>query len=179
MSKKVKLMIAAGAVVVIAVLVFVNLKKARGDVIEVQTTKVARGNITQLVSGSGKIEPEKEVKISAFVSAEIKKLHVKEGDFVSAGQLLVELDRTRYEAALERGKSDLKSAQANLKKAQSEITRAKELFAQKLFSAADLETAEANYELGESGVEQAEANLKQARDDLSKTRLISPIHGTV
>lgn len=179
MSKKTKLLIAAGAVTAIAVLVFFNLKKARGDVIEVQTTKVARGDITQLVSGSGKIQPQKEVKISAFVSAEIKRLHVKEGDQVAAGQLLVELDRTRYEAALERAKSDLKSAQASLKKAQSELSRAKELFAKKLFSEAELETAEANYELAESGVEQAEAVLKQARDDLSKTRLTSPIDGTV
>lgn len=179
MSKKAKLSIAAGALVVIAVLVFFNLKKARGDVIEVQTTKVARGDVTQLVSGSGKIQPEKEVKISAFVSAEIKRLHVQEGDNVASGQLLVELDRARYEAAFERSKSDLKSAQANLKKAKSEQTRAKDLFAQNLYSQAELETVEANFELAESSVEQAEAMLKQAHDDLSKTHLRSPIDGTV
>ncbi len=179
MSKKAKLLIAAGAVVVIAVFVFFNIKKARGDVIEVQTTKVARGDVTQLVSGSGKIEPEKEVKISAFVSAEIKRLHVQEGDHVASGQLLVELDRNRYEAAFERAKSDLKSAQANLKKAKSELTRAKNLFSQKLYSEAEIEAVEANYELAESSVDQAEAMLKQARDDLSKTQLTSPIDGTV
>ncbi|RMF63361.1 MAG: biotin/lipoyl-binding protein, partial [Calditrichaeota bacterium] len=90
MSNKTKLLIASVAIVVIAVMVVVNLKKARGDVIEVQTAKIQRGDITQIVTGSGKIQPEKEVKISAYVSAEITKLHVKEGDQVKAGQLLVE-----------------------------------------------------------------------------------------
>ncbi len=179
MSNKTKLLIASVAIVVIAVMVVVNLKKARGDVIEVQTAKIQRGDITQIVTGSGKIQPEKEVKISAYVSAEITKLHVKEGDQVKAGQLLVELDRTRYEAAMERARSNLKSARANLKKAKSELKRARDLFAKKLFSEAELETAEANYELAESEVDQANANLKQAKDDLAKTRLTSPMDGTV
>ncbi len=179
MSKKAKILIAAAAVLVIAVFVFINLKNARGNVIEVQTEMVKRGDITQLVSGSGKIQPEKEVKISAFVSAEIKKLHVKEGDAVTTRQLLVELDRARYEAAFERAKSDLKSAQASLKKAKSDLSRAKDLFAKNLFSEAELITVEANYDLAESAIDQAEAMLKQARDDLDKTRLASPIDGTV
>lgn len=93
MSKKAKIIIFSVALVVIAGFVFINLKKARGDVFEVQTTQLERGDITQLVSGSGKIQPEKEVKISAFVSAEIKKLHVKEGDPIKRGQLLGELDQ--------------------------------------------------------------------------------------
>ena len=179
MSKKGKILIFAGIVVTIAVFVVVNLKKARGDVIEVQTARVRRGDITQLVTGSGKIQPEKEIKISAYVSAEIVRLPVREGDHVEKGQLLVELDRARYEAALDRARSDVKSARANLKKARSELARARDLFAKQLYSQAELETAEANYELAESRVEQAEAFLRQAKDDLAKTRLISPISGTV
>lgn len=179
MSKKIKILIFSAAVLVIAAFVIINLKKARGKTIEVQTEKVGRGDITQLVSGSGKIQPEKEVKISAYVSAEIKKLHIKEGDRVNEGQSLVDLDRTRYEAALERGKSDLKAAKANLKKAKSELKRAQDLFSRNLLSQAELEGMEANYELAESQVEQAEAMLKQMNDDLSKTRLTSPMDGTV
>lgn len=179
MSKKIKILIFSGAVLVIAAFIVINLTKARGKTIEVQTDKVKMGDITQLVSGSGKIQPEKEVKISAYVGAEIKKLPVKEGDKVKEGQLLVELDRTRYEAALERGKSDLKSAKANLKKAKSELKRAQDLFSKDLLSQAELEGIEANYELAESNVEQAEANIKQSKDDLSKTRLTSPMDGTV
>jgi HlyD family secretion protein len=145
----------------------------------VQTGKVVRGDITQLVSGSGKIHPEKEVKISAFVSAEIIRLHVNEGDPVNTGKLLVELDRARYEAALERAKSSLTSARANLKKAKAEMARADDLFKRKLYSQAELETVEANYELAQGDVQMAAASLTQAEDDLSKTRLTSPLTGTV
>ena len=60
MSRKKKILIFTGAVLVILAFVVINLKKARGDVIEVQTAKVKRGDITQLVSGSGKIQPEKD-----------------------------------------------------------------------------------------------------------------------
>ena len=95
MSKKAKILIFSGAVILIAAFVVLNLTKARGDIIEVQTAKVQRGDVTQLVSGSGKIQPEKEIKISAFVSAEITNLPVKEGDPVVKGRLLVGLDRTR------------------------------------------------------------------------------------
>lgn len=179
MSKKAKILIFSAAVVVIAAFIVLNLTKARGDVTEVQTAKVKRGAVTQLVSGSGKIQPEREIKISAYVSAEITRLPVKEGDRVVKGQLLVELDRTRYEAAFDRAKSELKSAKASLKKARSELTRANDLFKKQLFSQAELEAAEANYELAESRVEQAEATVKQAKDDLSKTRLMSPLDGTV
>lgn len=179
MSKKAKIMIFAATLVVIAVLVIINLKKARGDTIEVQTEKIKRGDITQLVSGTGKVQPEKEVKISSYVSAEIEKLHVQEGDQVRQGQLLAELDKTLYDAALDRAKSNLKSAQASLKKARSELERSKELYSRKLYSEAELESVEANYELAESSVEQAQADLLQARDNLSKTQLISPMNGTV
>jgi len=174
-----KIILISGAVLLVAAMVVLNLTKARGDVIEVQTGRVKRGDVTQLVTGSGKIQPETEVGISAYVSAEILRLHVKEGDKVKAGQLLAELERTRYEAALDRARSDLKSAKASLKKSRSELKRAKQLYAKKLFSEAELEGAEANYELAESRVEQSEASLKQVEDDLAKTRLLSPMDGTV
>ncbi|NIR48746.1 efflux RND transporter periplasmic adaptor subunit [candidate division KSB1 bacterium] len=179
MSRKAKIWTFVGVVVIIAAFVVINLKKVRGDTIEVQTAGVKRGDITQLVSGTGKIQPEKEVDISAYVSGEITNLRVQEGNYVKQGQLLVELDRTRYVAALDRAKSDLKSAKASLKKARSELTRAKELYEKKLFSDADLEGTEANFELAESKVEQAAAVLKQAEDDLAKTRIVSPMAGTV
>jgi len=178
MSKK-KVFIIIGIVIVIGAFVIINLKKGKGGEIPVQVEKVKRGNITQLVSGTGRIRPEVEVKISANVSGEIIGLYVKEGDDVKKGDLLVELDRKRYEAAAERAKSNLKSADASLKKANSEYKRAVDLSKQNLISAAEMESADANLLLAESNLEQAQANLDQAEDDLSKTRIYSPIDGTV
>ncbi len=179
MSKKKKLFIIFGVIIILAIFVIANLMKGKGGHIEVQVEKVKRGDITQIVSGTGRIRPELEVKISANVSGEIIGLYVKEGDRVKKGDLLVELDRNRYEAAVERAKSNLKSADASLKKANSEYKRALDLSKQNLISAAEMESADANLLLAESNLEQARANLDQAEDDLSKTRIYSPIDGTV
>lgn len=178
MSRK-KLIVVAVVIIIIGVFIVFNLKKSKGGEIPVQAEKVSRGDITQVVSASGKIQPELEVKISANISAEIIGLYVKEGDEVRKGQLLVRLDSTKYRAAVERAKSNKKSREANLLKAQSDYKRASDLYSQKLSSQADLETAEANLKLAESQLEQADADLKQAIDDLSKTRLFSPLEGTV
>jgi HlyD family secretion protein len=178
MTKK-KLFIIIGVVIIIAVFVIMNMKKGRGGEISVQVEKVKRGNITQVVSASGKIQPETNVKISANVSAEIIGLYVVEGDEVEKGQLLIELDNTQYVAAVHRAKSNKKAAEASLKKAQNDFQRAKDLFNQKLSSTADLENAEASLKLAESQVEQAIASLDQAEDDLVKTKLFSRLNGTV
>ena len=178
-KKKKKIFIGIGVALLIGVIVVVNLKRGRGNEIGVQLGKVKRGDIQQVVSGSGRVQPELEVKISANVGAKILKLGVKEGDRVQRGQLLVELDRARYEALTERARSALRSSEANLRKARSEYRRMKELFAKDLISEAELETALASFELAQSQVEQNRASLKQARDDLEKTTIYAPMAGTV
>jgi HlyD family secretion protein len=178
MNKK-KIFIAIGVVVILAIFIIANLRQSEGGQIEVTVEKVKRGDITQVVSGPGKIQPEKEVKISANVSAEITGIFVEEGDEVKKGQLLVELDKTKYVAAVDRARSTKKSAEANLTKARNDYKRMKELFDKNLTSLADLENAEANLKLAESQLEQAIAGLRQAQDDLSKTKLYSPRDGTV
>lgn len=179
MSKRTKLLIGLAGIVLVGVVVFFNLRRGRGDETEVQTEKARRSDVIQTVSGSGKVKPVIEVKISANVSAEIVKLHVQEGEAVKKGQVLVELDRTRYLAALDRARSAVKSAEANLLKARSDYQRAQELFARNLYSQAELEGVKASLTLAESSVEEARAALNQAQDDLSKTTLTAPIDGTV
>ncbi len=174
-----KLWIGSGLVVVVAVLAIVNLKRSNGHALEVQVTKVKRGDITQVVSGSGRIEPETEVKISANVSAEIKKIHVDEGDTVRQGQILVELARDRYEAAINQAESNLKAAKANLAKAVSQLRRTEDLYKKGLSSEVELESARAAKIQAESAVAQAEAALEQAKDDLARTILKAPIDGVV
>jgi len=179
MSNKKKLFIVLGVLIIIAIFVIINLRKGTSGQIEVQVEKVTRGNIIQTISGSGKIRPEVEVKISANVSAEIIRLNVKEGDKVKKGDLLVQLDSEKYQAVQERAKSTLKSAEANLKKAKSDYNRTIDLFNRNLVSLAEKETVEASLMLAESEVEQARANLAQTSDELSKTRIFSPMDGTV
>jgi HlyD family secretion protein len=133
------------------------------------------------------------VRISADVSAKIVALHVEEGDWVEAGQLLVELDRERYEAAVESAEANVRSAQANAKlvqsnmlKAEKDYDRASDIVARKLESQSVLDTADAayqveiaRYESALDQIEQARASLKQARDSLAKTIIYSPMSGTI
>lgn len=179
MSKKKKIVIGLVVLVVIAVGVVFNLKKSRGASMEVSVVDVEKGNLTKTVSGSGYVQPEVDVQISARISAEIIAIHVEEGDRVEKGQLLVDLDRQRYEALAERAESGVMSAKASLKKAEADYARANGLFKQDLNSQAELDAAEAEMMLAQSQVMQAEASLREARDNLDKTRLNAPISGVV
>lgn len=177
MNKK-KLIIGIIIVVVLAVFIIVNIV-SKDEGIEVQTEKTFLDDITQTVSGNGRIFPETEVKVSARVPGKIILIAVKEGDSVKAGQVLVRLEQEQYKAALERAKSSLLEAKANLKLADSELKRSKELFAQNLISTAELEVAEAKNDQALSGLQQAEASVSEAKDALEWTVLSTPIDGVV
>jgi HlyD family secretion protein len=179
MSTKMKIIIGLVAVAIIAAMVVVNLRKSRGEVIDITMTEVKRGDISRTVSGSGKIQPVTDVKIAARISAEIKKILVKEGEAVKQGQLLAELDRERYLAYVEQVQSQMSSAKAAVKKAEADYARVKNLFDKNLSSQSDLDAAEANKQSAASNLDQTRASLKQADDDLEKLRLLSPIDGIV
>ena len=178
-------------VVGVAAVIAARGRESKG--LEVQTAKVIRQQIVQKVSATGRIQPKTQIKISADVSAKIKKLGVVEGQWVEKGALLVELDRERYLASVESGEANVRSAQANatlvhqnLDRAQKEFERSKELLAKQLESQADFDAKqtawqveEARYKSSIEQVEQARASLKQARDDLSKTTIYAPMSGTV
>jgi HlyD family secretion protein len=160
---------------------------------EVQTAKVSLQSIVQKVNATGRIQPKTQVRISADVSAKIVALHVEEGDFVHQGDLLVELDRERFEAAVESAEASVRSAQSNarlveqnMRKAEKDFDRSRDLVARKLESQSVLDGTDAAYQVEVARyasaldqVEQARATLKQARDDLSKTIIYAPMTGTI
>ena len=193
MSKKAKIIIGVVAVVFIAALIIVNLKQSSGKTLSVQTEEVKKGRLVHMVSGTGKIQPEIQVRISANVSARIIALHTIEGESVPKGKVLVELDRTRYEASVVQAKASLSSSEAtarqqlaSMDQAKSEHDRSQKLFRQGLASQGDLENSQtqyevskARYEAAQDQVTQSEAYLEQAKDDLAKTTIASPIDGVV
>lgn len=183
-----------GALVVLAaVAVTIGARSRAPKGVEVQTAKASRQEIVQKVSATGRIQPKTQVKISADVSAKIKRLGVVEGQWVEKGAFLVELDRERYVAAVESAEANVRSAQANatlvrqnLEQAQKELARAKELLARELQSQAEFDAKQtafqvedARYKSAQEQVAQAKAALKQSRDDLSKTTIYAPMAGTV
>jgi HlyD family secretion protein len=190
-----KLLLIGLPIVLIVVIASVTLgSRSRGvQGIEVEVEPIARRQVVQTVTATGKIQPMVQVNISADVSAKITRLGVEEGDWVERGALLVELDRERYLAAMESAAANLSAAQANanlarenMVKAEKDYVRTKELFDRNLESQAVLDTVyaaaeveKARYQSALDQTEQAKAALRQARDDLAKTAIYAPMAGTV
>ena len=165
----------------------------RNTALAVVTEKAQRRNLTEVVTGSGKLQPVVQVKISSEVAGEIIELPVKEGQRVKKGDLLVKVRADLYQAALKSQEASLKSAQADLltaeanaRKADAEFKRGYELFTKKLVSDSifdDIRTAsevaKANAAASAQRIEMARASLKRAEEDLLKTTIYSPIDGTV
>ncbi len=150
---------------------------------EVETEKVERRTIHETVSASGKIFPEKEVKISSDVSGEVVDLYVAEGDSVKEGQILAKIDPESYISAVARGEATLNNSKSNLAMQRSSIEtnraqkeqiqaqlnnarkiydRNKKLFDDGVISAQDFEASESNVEQLEANLRSAEANMQAA-----------------
>ncbi len=161
--------------------------------VQVQTEKIQRRNLTELVMATGKVQPVTQVKISPEVAGEIIELPIKEGQKVTKGDLLLQIRRDLYEAGLRSAEASHKSAQAalltaqaNERKATAEFQRNSELFQRKLVSDSvfdefktALEVAKANVSSATQQIEIARASIKRAQEDLLKTTINAPISGTV
>lgn len=167
--------------------------RKREPVVTVQTEKVIRTNLTEIVVSNGKIQPVTQVVISPEVAGEIVQLPVEEGDHVKKGDLLVQIKPDNYQASRDSAEASYKSAlaskllaKAQMEKAEAEFKRNDELFAQHLVSDSVFldfktayEVAKLQYETSSHQVDQAKFGLVKAEDDLSKTTILSPIDGTI
>jgi len=159
----------------------------------VTTEKAQRRNLTEVMTGSGKLQPVMQVKISSEVAGEIIDLPVKEGQQVHKGDLLVRVRPDLYaaalrsqEASLKSSQADLLTAEANARKAEAELKRNEDLFSRQLISGSlfdeirtGAEVARANAIASTQRIEMARASLKRSQEDLAKTIIFSPIDGTV
>lgn len=178
-------------VAIIAIAVVVTGKKE--PLIEVQTEKIQRRTITQVVTATGKIQSETEVKISAEISGEIVSLPFKEGDFVKKNDLLVKIKQEAYtpqiqqqEAAINVAESNLKLNEVALRKFELELRRIRELNSKGLASESELDIAQNNYDQtlaqinsSNAQINQQKTGMSQIKYDLSKTTIYSPMNGTV
>jgi HlyD family secretion protein len=180
------------AVVLIGLTVLVILKRQQ-VVITVQTEKILRRNLTEMVMANGKIQPVLQVKISAEVSGEIIDLPVKEGQKVNKGDLLVKIKPDFYIAALNQATASFKSAEASrtmgeatLRKAEAEFKRNEDLIRDKLVSdsafdevRAAFDVAKAQLDSAAHQVDVAKAAVDSAKDSLDKTTIMAPLAGTI
>lgn len=192
-SKKKKIILWSVIGFIFLMLLILILTSSEETIISVQTEKVERRNITQVVTATGKINPVNQVVLRPEVSGEIVSLPIKEGERVKKGQLLLQIKSETYRAQvnkaaanLEYAKANLKIRQATLDQVKNEYERVKGLFEKGLASNAEFETAKANfisaegqYEAQQSAVLQAQESLREAREELAKTTIRSPMDGVI
>lgn len=167
--------------------------RKREVLITVQTEKVVRRNLTELVVANGRIQPVLQVKISPEVSGEIIELPVKEGQPVKKGDLIMRIkpdfyaaNRNQAEASYQSSLSSKSVAEANLEKARAEFNRNADLFGTELVSETVYVEAKTAYDIARAQltnsmhqIAMSQALLARAEDDLAKTTIVSPIDGTI
>lgn len=180
------------ALVLVAVVV-VSIKKKSSQGIAVQVAKVAREDLQAKVTANGKIQAQKKVDLSATVPGQITQLAVEEGDPVTKGQFLLQIDpvseRTAAQStahSLEALEREVEAARANLEQARADFRRTEENHKAQIVSDADLERASTGVKTAESSLRAAErraaqtgASLAGAQYSLAKTTVRSPIDGVV
>jgi HlyD family secretion protein len=192
-KKRRKIIVLCSIALVVAGLGTVAIFKKREPVVTVQTEKVARRTLTEIVSANGKIQPVVQVKISPEVSGEIIELPLKEGQCVQKGDRIVRIkpdfyiaQRNQAEAGYKSSVASKATAEANLRKAEAEFRRNQDLYRIKLISDSVFDEVLASYDVAkaqltnsEHQVEMSHASLASAEDALDKTTIVSPLTGTI
>lgn len=192
-KKRRKLLVFSGIGIVVAGLAAFAILRKRDPVITVQTEKVARRNLIELVTANGKIQPVLQVKISPEVSGEITELPIKEGQCVSKGDLILKIkpdfyiaQRNQADASYKSAVAGKESAEASLRKAEAEFKRQQDLYRTKLISDSVFDEVKAAYDMAKAQlssadhqVEMARANLARSEEELAKTTIVAPLSGTI
>jgi HlyD family secretion protein len=179
-----KIIIAVFALIVIGVIAAVAFGGRKESGTKVYTSEAKARTIQEVVSASGKIFPQTEVKISSDVSGEVVELYVEEGDSVVPNQLLAKIDADAYQSQVARGVAGVNSSKAQLANARAQINsleaqqtqieaqiqnatviydRNKSLAADGVVSQAEMEASEANLRVLEANLAASKSNINGAR----------------
>ncbi len=192
-KKKKLLLFSIIGVILILIIIAIVVSSGKDKLVTVQTEKVMKRNITQVVTGTGVIQPVTKVDISAEVSGEIVQLPITEGQSVSKGDLLVKIKADIYgervqqqRAGVNYSRSQVEVAENNVKKTEMELQRIQMLYDNGLVPQADLDNAKIAYEVAQSQLKSTHANvsqnvamLRQSSQDLTKATIRSPMDGIV
>ncbi|CNK15868.1 putative type I secretion protein [Yersinia mollaretii] len=157
------------------------------------TEIIGRGDIEKYVMATGSLKPSLQVNVGAQVNGQLTKLYVKQGDRVTRGQLLAEIDPTLQQNELRKTGAELESAQAQKQAAQAllrqyslELRRQQTLIKDGSGMQSTLEKAQAQYEsqvaqvrVNDALIVQSQTAMETAKANLAFTRIMAPIDGEV
>lgn len=195
MSKRVKLSVFGGVIVVLAAIGGLTAAKSGKKAVEVRTEAVRGRDLVASVTASGQVRPQTKVDLSADITGKIVRLAVKEGQMVSKGQFLLQIDAQQAEANVQRMQASLASTRAQLAQAQANLLQAQKSYErtaqikktnptlisdeqmEQLRTAVDVNKA--LYESARHSVDQSNASLREASSSLGKTTIYAPMSGRV
>jgi HlyD family secretion protein len=169
--------------------------KRGNKAVEVRIEPVQKRDLVASVTASGQVRPQTKVDVASDVSGKIMKLSVKEGQMVSAGQFLLQIDPAQAQAAVERAEATVASAKASLAQAVANLDQSQRAYdrsatikkqnptliadeqIEQLKTALDVNAAVV--EAGKHAVDQAVAGLNDAKSSLDKTTIYAPMSGRV
>ena len=145
--------------------------------LEVNTYQVKLNDIPVSMEYPAKIKSMQQVNVVAKVNGTLEKKNFTEGNFVKEGEVLYQIDSTRYEALMQEALADVEMKTATLKQATREWERVKILFEQDSTSQKEKDSALSAYETAKASLKASQANLKKAQIDLGYTKVKAPISG--
>ncbi len=202
-----KVLIVLGVILVGAAVVAANLYYRRDTGLNVQAEALRARDLEAIVSASGKVQPKRQVNVSAQTPGRVTRIAVEEGQRVKAGQFLLEIDPKQLEGQLQRGEASVAAAQssllgartsveqgrANLELARQNLKRQEDLWKEGLTTKENLEKAQndvtvreadlrartQDIETNEQRIKQEQAGLSTTRYNLNQIIITAPMDGLV
>lgn len=177
--KNKKIWMGVGAVVIVALVIWMCSGGKKEETVEFETAKAERQDIHTTITATGTIEPVTSVTVGTQVSGIVSKLYVDYNSVVKKGQVIAELDKTNLTSELNRAKAELTSAQSTLSYETANFQRYQTLFNKGLVSANDYESAKLSYEKARQTAASSRENVQKAQTNLGYATITSPIDGVV
>lgn len=150
-----------------------------GAAIPVSAYSVKEEKVTGTDTYPGTIVPLNEVELRPQVGGYITQIYVEDGQEVSKGQKLYEIDQSKYQASNQQAQANLQSARANLQRVEQDVARYERLLEQDAIARQQVEYARTELQTARSQVASAEAQLQNTSTDLRYSVITAPFSGTV
>ena len=147
--------------------------------VPVSTAMVDKEIVSGVKSYPANVVPLQETEIRAEVTGYITNIYVNDGAYVNKGQRLYEIDRTRYQAAVDQAKANLEIAKANLDRVQKDLQRYQSLAEKDAIAKQTLDYATTDVSNQKAQVQAAEAALTTAQTNLQRSVIVAPFSGNI
>lgn len=143
------------------------------------TADITRGDVTQIVTASGEIQPVNTINVGSQVSGTIEDIFVDYNSHVKRGDILLKIEPSVLQSTVDETKATLDSAKSELKYARSEYERNQSLYHDGFISRAEMEKSQTIYEQAIQAVNKAQYAHERAITNLGYATITSPVDGTV